>query len=229
MQSPVVGLAPIGFIYAPDTVQRCALGTLASGVDPFWGGGEFIYLKSNDTIICGSLVIWDLSQVATLAASTANQACTCAVAMMPAAAGTYFWAAVRADRVPMKATATVTAGATIGIGTSAGTASGTLVAGKQILGAKGVIASAGTVTYANTQTTNGSPVVVVQNADGLYPGIATSGTGIAASTVSSIAPDNRTVTLSANSTATGSVTMTGTHTGFVIAQINRCALQGAIT
>jgi hypothetical protein len=229
MVSPTVGIAPVGFLYAPDTVQRAALGTLVNGVDPFWGGGEFVYLKSNDVILCGSLVTWDLSQVATLAASTANQACTCAIAMMPAAAGTYFWAAVKADRVPCKATATATAGSTIGIGTSAGTVSGTLVAGKQLLGAKAVIASAGTVTYANTQTVNGSPVVVVQNADGLYPGIAVSGTGIASTTVSSIAPDNRTVTLGANSTATGSVTMTGTNTGFVIAQINRCALQGAIT
>jgi hypothetical protein len=229
MVSPTVGVAPVGFLYAPDTVQRCSLGLLVNGVDPYWGGGEFIYLKSNDVILCGSLVIWDLSQVATLVGSTANLGVSVAVAMMPAAAGTYFWAAVKADRVPCKATATVVAGATIGIGTSAGTVSGTLVAGKQLLGAKGVIASAGTVTFANTQTQNGSPVVVVQNADGLYPGIATSGTGIAASTVSSIAPDNRTVTLSANCTATGSVTMTGTNTGFVIAQINRAFAQGAIT
>jgi hypothetical protein len=229
MQSPTVGVAPVGFLYAPDTTQRCALGTLVAGVDPFWGGGEFIYLKSNDTIICGSLVTWDLSQVATLVPSTANLAYSVAVAMMPAAAGTYFWAAIKADRVPAKATATATAGATIGIGTSAGTVSGTLVAGKQILSAKSVVASAGTVTFANTQTVNGSPIVVVQDASGLYPGIATSGTGIAASTVSSIASDNRTVTLSANCTASGSVTMTGTNTGFVIAQINRPFAQGSIT
>jgi len=223
-----VGVPGIGFLYAPDTVQRAQLGLRVPAVDPFWGGGEFVYLKSNDVILCGSLVTWNTTFQATLVPNSANLGVSLAVATMPAAAGTFFWAALSADNMPVVATASVAAGTTFGI-TAAGSI-GANTAGKQVLNAKSVIASAGTVAKANTSTTNGSPVIITQVADGWYPGIALSGTGIpGGTTLSSIAADNRTVTMSANATATGSVTVTGTNTGFNICQFDRPFAQGAIT
>jgi hypothetical protein len=179
--------------------------------------------------LAGSLVIWDLLNVATLVTSTAIMGKSVAIAMMPAAAGTFFWAAVRGDNIPAVATATVVADATVGIGTASGTMTGTIVAGKAVNNAKGVVASAGTRTFANAQTTNGSPIITVQDASGLYIGVTLSGTGVGAGTVTAIAADNRTVTNSANSTATGSITLTATNTGFIIVQCDRPFAQGPIT
>ena len=77
---------------------------------------------------------------------------------------------------------------------------------------------------------SGSAVVVVPNSEGWFVGITVSGAGIpGATTISSITPDGRTVTLSANATASGVVSLTGTYTGFIIAQINNPFVQGAIT
>jgi hypothetical protein len=48
-------------------------------------------------------------------------------------------------------------------------------------------------------------------------------------TISSIDFDSRRVTLSANASATASISATATYTGFIVGQINRSFLQGAIT
>lgn len=221
-----VGVPGINYGYAPDTVQRTALGTRVQAQDPFWNGAQFIYLKSNDVILLGSLVTWDLANVATLVPNTANLGVSVAVAYQAAAANTFFWAATQADLMPVQATASVAAGTTFGL-TAAGKI-GANTAGKQILNAKSVIASAGTVAKSNAQTTNGSPILLVQDSSGWYPGITLSGTGISG-TVTAISPDGRTVTMSAAATATGSITATGTHTGFNLAQFSQPFVQGAIT
>ena len=227
-QNSGVGSCGLDFSFVTDTTQRAVLGERMTGIDPYWGGGKFIYLLSNDAVVQGSLVTWDNAFKATLLASTANQGVSVAVAMAAAASGNYFWAFLAGDLVPVAASASVAAGTTFGIGT-AGKA-GANSAGKQILNAKSVIASTGTVVMANAQTTNGSTILRVQNAAGWFPGVALSGTGIAGgATVSSIASDGRTVTMSAAATATGSVSVTGTYTGFIIAQMNDPFAQGAIT
>lgn len=223
-----VGVQPLSFRFVSDTVQRQPLGEKIAGVDRYWGGGEFVYLLSNDAVVQGSLITWDTTFKATLLANTANQGVSVAVALCAAASGNYFWAFISGDNVPVSAAASVAAGTTFGIG-AAGQA-GANSAGKQILSAKSVAASNATVAKANTQTTNGSKVLQVSNDDGWFPGVALSGTGIAASTtISSISSDGRFVTMNNAATATGSVTVTGTYTGFILAQMDRPFAQGAIT
>jgi hypothetical protein len=83
-------------------------------------------------------------------------------------------------------------------------------------------ATATTTWTANTQ--NGTGKIVVPNGyDGAFLGMALSGSGVPASTVvAKLDPDGKTIyTGSAigtlgdkNSTATGSITLTGTYTGF---------------
>ena len=63
-------------------------------------------------------------------------------------------------------------------------------------------------------------------------GVAVTGTGIPASTtITAIDPDNRTVTMSANATATGSVSVTGTYNDatifYNVVTVNRPGAQGA--
>jgi hypothetical protein len=90
------------------------------------------------------------------------------------------------------------------------------------------------VAKANCAAANASRRLVTPNADGWFIGAYLSGTGIAAgTTVVSIDPDNRTVTLSADTTAQVTGTVTATYNNatvyYNIVHINRPFAQGAIT
>jgi hypothetical protein len=115
----------------------------------------------------------------------------------------------------------------VGIGTAGNL--GANSAGKQVLNAMVQQASTFTITKANTQTQSGSPVLVVSGVEGLFVGLTLSGTGIGAGTIASIDPSGRFITSTANSTATGSVTLTGTYTGYLLVTVNGAFTQGAIT
>ena len=131
------------------------------------------------------------------------------------------------DDAVIKAAASVAAGTTFGIDVTTGGSVAANSAGRQVLGAVSVAPSATTVVKTATLT-NGSPVIVVADASGWFPGAAITGTGVSG-TVSSIDYDNRRVTLSANATAGGPSSVTATYTGFIVGQISRPVLQGAIT
>lgn len=224
---------PFNDWFAPDTTQRHRLGLSVSAVDNFWGEGVFLYVKSNDVILKGSLVMWDETYQGTLLPSTAGQGFSYGVAMYPMAAGTYGWLQI-AGRVVYKTNATVTADTAVAVA-AAGIA-GTLANGKQLLNTRNRIAATGTVTVTAT-TTNGNGVLQTSGYDGFFIGMALSGTGIPASTVvAKLDPDGRTIyTGSAintlgdkNSTASGSITLTGTYTGFGSAIVNYPFAQGQV-
>lgn len=234
--TPLAGTQPFNDWFTPDTTQRQALGTVVPAVDPFWGYGEFMYLKSNDAILKGSLVMWDEVYQAALLPNTANQGFPFGVAMAPMASGKFGWVQI-AGLAVYKTNATVAADAAIGIG-AAGIA-GTLANGKQLNGVRNRLAATATKTFANTVTTNGTNILFVPNGyDGAFLGMALSGTGIPASTVAAgLDPDgHRIYTGSAigtfgdkNSTASGAITLTGTYTGFGAGQILYPEAQGQIT
>ena len=228
------GTQPFNDWFAPDTVQRQALGTRVNAVDPYWGEGVFVYVKSNAAIIKGSLVAWNQLYEGVLLPSTAGQGFPFGVAMAPMASGTFGWVQV-SGRCVYKTNATVAADAAIGVA-AAGVA-GTNTAGKQLLGVRNVVAATGTITsQANTMI--GSGKLVTPGYDGFFLGMALSGTGIPASTVvARLDPDGFTIyTGSAigtlgdkNATASGSITLTGTYTGYGSGMINNPFCQGAIT
>lgn len=125
--------------------------------------------------------------------------------------------------------------ATVGIvffGT-AGQASPTQAAGKQINNAWTLIAAAGNFT--RSMLTQSGSAFVRCNIQGMYPGLAFTGTGIPASSViSSISTGGdgifigSAVGTNVNATATGQVTGTFTHTGYGIVHFNRPFVQGQI-
>ena len=233
LHSPA-GNQPFNDWFTPDTVQRFALGTKQAAVDPFWGWGEFVYGKANGAIATRLLCGFDELFQATGIPSTALQGFPCCVAMNKMATLTFGWFMV-AGLTPIAASATVAADTAVAI-VSTGTL-GASVAGKQLLNARNRVGATGTKTFANTQTTNGSGIVVTNGYDGLFLGAALSGTGIPASTiVAGLDPDGRSVkmgsaigTFDKTATATGSITLTGTWTGFTICQVAYPMAQGAIT
>jgi|KBSMisStandDraft_5_1062788.scaffolds.fasta_scaffold12093_6 hypothetical protein len=229
------GTQPFNDWFTPDTTQRHVLGTKVVAVDPYWGLGTFMYIKSADAILKGSLVMWDETFNGALLPNTANQGFPLAVAMAPMASGVYGWVQLE-GRAVYKTNATVAADTAIGI-TAAGIA-GTLAAGKQLVGVRNRVAATGTTTV-TALTQNGTNVLYcAKGYDGFFLGMALSGTGIPASTVvAGLDPDGRRIyTGSAigtfgdkNSTATGSITLTGTYTGYGSGVINYPYAQGAIT
>lgn len=233
--TPFIGHNPFNDWFAATTDQRHPLGLTLMAVDPFWGTGEFMYFKSNDAILKGSLSMWDEVYQGALLPSTALQGFSFGVAMTPVASASFGWMQL-SGRCVYKTNATVAADVAIAVA-AAGIA-GTLVAGKQLLNTRNRIAATGTKTFTvNTQSGTGV-LVAIAGYDGAFLGMALSGTGIPASTVvAALDPDGRRIyTGSAigtlgdkNSTATGQITLTGTYTGFGGAIINRPFAQGAIT
>lgn len=232
--SPISGTQPFNDWFAPDTSQRHPLGLTVTAVDPYWGLGKFMYIKSTDALIKGSLTMWDESYNGALLPSTTLQGFPFGVAMAPMASGTYGWIQLE-GRVVWKTSATVAADAAVAI--AAAGVVGASAAGKQLVSVRNRISATGTKTVtASTQT--GTGVLMTGGYDGFFIGMALSGTGIPASTVvAALDPDGKRIyTGSAigtlgdkNSTATGSITLTGTYTGYGSGVINNPFCQGAIT
>ena len=225
--SGFVGTQPFNDWFAPDTTQRHALGTKVSAVDPFWGLGVFMYVKSTDAILKGSLVGWDELYQGTLLPSAATQGFPWGVAMAPMATGTYGWIQLE-GRAVYKTNATVAADGVVAIA-AAGILGATAV-GKQLIGVRNRVAASGTKTFANTQTANGTNILFIpQGYDGAFLGMALTGTGVGASAVvAALDPDGKRIytgtaigtATGANQTATGSITLTGTYTGYGSGMIN---------
>ena len=230
--NPVAGTQPFNDWFAPDTVQRHLLGLNITAVDSFWGQGEFMYVKSNDAILKGSVCMWDEVFNAALLPSAVTQGFPFGVAMAPMASGTYGWIQL-AGRAVYKTNATVAADGVLAI--AAAGILGATATGKQVMGIRNRIAATGTKTFtANTQSGNGV-LFVPGGYDGAFLGMALSGTGIPASTVvAGLDPDGKRIyTGSAigtlgdkNSTATGQITLTGTYTGYGSGVMNSpCCMQ----
>lgn len=218
--SPFVGPQPFNDWFAPDTVQRHVLGLKVTAVDPFWGLGEFVYYKSNDAVLKGSVVMWDEVGQLTLLPSTVTQGFPWGVAMAPMASGTFGWVQV-AGRAVYKTNATVAADGVLAI--AAAGILGATATGKQVIGVRNRIAATGTKTF-TAQTFNGSNKLFCgAGYDGAFLGMALTGTGVGASAVvAALDPDGKTIyagtaigtATGANSTATAGITLTGTYTGY---------------
>lgn len=236
--SNLLGFQQIASLSLADATSRQQPGTLVQAVDPYWGAGEFVYVKAGGAIRQFGLVVLTPAPAsgayvytATEVPNTANLGRTVAVTMAAMDSGDFGWACV-GGVVPINSSAAVAADTAFGIA-AAGQA-GANSAGKQVLSARIVGASTATVAKANSVANSGSTRLQVTNSDGWFIGIYLSGTGIAASTtVTDISPDGTQVTLSLATTAAVNGTVTGTYNNstvfYNIAHINRPFAQGAIT
>jgi cell shape-determining protein MreC len=234
--TPVAGKVQQGYLNTVDVVQKEFLGTVIAAVDSYFGFGEFQYVQfpASAAITQGQVLITtgfggSSGYVAAVAPITANTGAAIAVAINSVASVAsiqYGWVQISGAAVT-KAVASVAAGQPVGIdATTAGSVNANS-AGRQVLSATSLAPSTNTVVKL-ANLTNGSPFIKVSNVDGIVPGLTVSGTGVSG-TVVSIDPDSRTVLLSANATAGTASSVTFTYTGFVVVQLNRSFLQGAIT
>lgn len=230
---PVVGTPPFSDLFVPDTSsgpyatgQLFPAGMVVDAVDPYFGWGRFIYLKAGAAENPGRLVmISDQTFVTADIPNTANTGYPIAVCRQVMAQNAWGWYQTE-GLCPVQTAASVAQGVAVGIG-AAGKA-GTNSAGKQILNSRVIQAS--TFTLTKTGTTMIGKQLSLPNISGLFVGIAVSGTGVAASsTIASIDPSGRFVTLNNDMTAVGTVTITFTYTNFLLMSVNAAFVQGAIT
>lgn len=225
--SGLVGAQPIGDLFVPSTTQQFPLGQIIEAVDPAFGAGSFIYGKAGSAIaLPGRMNHFDYQYASFDVPNAAGVGRSVFVNKAKMLVNTYGWFQFF-GQCPVQVNASVAIGAQLGVA-AAGQA-GATAATKGLTGMAVVQPS----TYAPTRTvltTNGSPIIQVINGstDGLFIGLAASGTGIAASTITAISPDGNTLTLSANCTATGTVTGTFTYTGFVLALLTCPSITGVV-
>lgn len=217
---------------APGTVLLAAP---TDGIDtgtnvPNWIASEvmFVLNTSSSTFANGRLLHIDKNGAILDMPNTPNTGRPLYVALSQFAAGNVTsqggWV-LRRGICPVSYSVAATAGAVYFA--AAGQATPTLTAGKQVLNATCLIAAASAFTRSIT-TQNGSALVRVNRATGMFIGLTISGTGVSG-TITGISPDGQFITLSANATASGTVTGTFTPTGFGICQIDSPFVQGNIT
>jgi hypothetical protein len=234
--TPIIGQAQQSYAFAVDNIQREILGTMITSVDNYYGFAELKYVAfpASVAIPAGSVVSWigfggAAAYQASVVPVTANTGRTIGIVLNAVpllAAVQYGWIMISGNAV-VKAVASVPAGTSFGIDITVPGSVNAVSAGRQVLNA--VSNAPSTQTIVKTATiTGGSPKIVMSNVDGVVPGLTISGTGVSG-TVLSVDFDNRTILSTANSTVGGNATVTFTYTGFIVAQINRSLLQGAIT
>ena len=220
--------------------QEYPLGTIITGQDAFWGGGEYVYCQATATTVSQALMIitaaYDSTAgkwvwKATPCPNTANLGQAAGIATTTAAENDYLWVQV-SGVAPVNSAAAVAANTALGVA-AAGQA-GAVAAGKQLLGARVCGASSTTVAKANCTALKGATKLDVSNADGWFVGLYLSGTGIATgTTISDISPDGRIVTLSAATSAAVTGTVTGTYNNstvyYNVVAFNRPFLQGQVS
>jgi hypothetical protein len=211
-------------------------GFITSAVDDTYGGGEFVWARASAAIRQFGLVtllpVWSpttrtYTYNATEVANVANLGQPLGVAQYAMTVGQFGWFQIQGV-TPISATATVAAGVTFGI-TAAGQV-GANTAGKQVLGAVAVAPSTLAVVKTGATGRSGDTVINVGDVQGLFIGMALTGTGVGAGVIASIDPLNRYVVNSvANTADINGTSLTGTATGFIVALLNRSFAQGAIT
>ena len=143
IQNPAAGFQPIA---VTDTIKNNALGTIVQGIDPIYGGGEFIYLLGVASTVVGSMVTWTGNATGTptyqtaLAAATAGQAQPVAFAMSANLAGQYGWYQIQGQAVAAT-NGTLAAGPAAIYSAGSGAVTSTQANGAQVLNARNTTAT----------------------------------------------------------------------------------------
>lgn len=223
-------------MFIADDVQKHQLGCRTSTTSSDYlavsgvgnpGGGEMMYVKGVSSFSTGRLVHLDKDfNILDVPVTAATGRPVFVVISVFSATQLFGWV-LRAGVAPVQYSVAATAGQMFA--GAAGQATPTTAAGRQILNAVCLLPSSGFF-IRPTSTKAGTPFITVNDQSGIYPGITLSGAGVPASTtVLQMNNDGRTLTLSANCTATGQVQMAFTHTGFGICHLEQPFVQGQIT
>lgn len=228
-----IGMSGLGDFFTPDTTQRFKLGQTVRGIDPDgdFGSAEFIYGVASGTIAAHNLVTMVEDFSCAVNPTTANTGASVFVSLAAMTVGMYGWFQ-KSGACVVKTGTSIAVGVPVGISASVAGSADTNGAGRQILNAKVWKASTATETTTGQTFAAGGDIrnIRVQDASKFFVGMALSGTGVgAASVVAAIDVLNNVITSSVDSTANGTVTITGTYTGYLKLYVDSPFIQGAIT
>lgn len=225
----------LNFLVADD-LQKHQLGMRVAGVDSDYlttanvsnsGGCELMYVRGAAAFGTGRLVHLDKDLNILDMPITGNTGRPVFVVVSNFSATSPFGWVGRSGIFPVQFTVAATAGAVFG--GAAGQATPTAAAGRQLLNASTLVGSAAAFTR-QAVTKAGTAFVTLIDTAGVFPGQVISGAGIpGGATVVSLDQDTRLVRISANATASGTVTATLTNTGFGVVQLCSSFVQGQIT
>jgi hypothetical protein len=215
----LVGAQSVGDLFVPTTDAQFPLGQPLEAIDPIWGFGEFIYGKATAAHGVGRCVTLDQLFATTDIANAAGTNRPFYVACANMAIGSYGWYAQAGNR-PVQVNATVAANAVVGVA-----AAGILGAGTTTKYAKNIQVQQSQTyapTVANCFVTAGSKVIQLLPGTPMFVGLLVSGVGIpGGSSVAAVDPGGQQITLNNAATASGTVTLTFTWTGFSWMLLNR--------
>lgn len=234
----VIGYPPIEgpAVAVPTNLRDLPIqyGFFAAALDKVYGAGDFVFARASAGIrqfgLCTLLPVWDSTNKiytynATEVANTANLGSNLAVSQSVLTTGQYGWFCTRGI-TPISAQASVAAGTKFGI--AAAGQVGANSAGKEVLNSVSVAASSLAVVKAGTGL-NGDTVINVTDTDGLFLGMALTGTGVGAGVISFIDPMGKYIINTVANSAAIAGNVTGTATGYIVGFINSPFAQGAIT
>lgn len=227
---PLTGISPFGVEFPPDTSPRYPLGTIIAASDPFYGSGEYIYLKSGVSTPVGLIFGWDANYLSFINPLTANTGKTIAISgSRGTTLNAYEWYQISGKSIIQYDAGPV--GPTIGMSAATLGFFAAISPGRQVLN----IYTPGSafIMFRNIDLINGSPNASYKNSniEGLVLGMRIAGTGIPVGSVISDIMANGTIVLSANATATGNIvaTIQFPTNQSVLAMYDRPILQGQIT
>jgi hypothetical protein len=232
-QDYAVGMQGVGDFFTPDTTQRFKLGQVLKAIDTDgdFGSAEFVYGVAAGTINAHNLVTFVEDFSASANPVTANTGASVFVSLAGMTVGQYGWFQ-KAGACVVKTATSIAVGVAVGISAATAGSADTNGAGRQILGAKVWKASTATETTSALLSLDPQLIrtMIVQDASKFFVGMPLSGTGVgAASVVASIDVTNRVIVGTVDNTAAGTITLTGTYTGYLKLYIDSPFIQGAIT
>ena len=133
--NPILGTQPIA---NTETVQKHPLGLIVSGVDPVYGGGEFIYLSGVASTVLGSWVTYNPDDFSTTLLA-ANAIGPVGVAMSINVASQYGWYQISGKAIGKALVSFADNANVYGTGT-AGSVDDAVVAGDRVQCCKGASA-----------------------------------------------------------------------------------------
>lgn len=217
--SGLAGHQPNDNMFKPDLVQSHPLGFVMDFYDTFFGWQRVIYAKAAAAMVVGTPAVlsWATASAASVTPTVTATAMPTAIAQgKPIAVAKQAFSA--ADQTgwfiisgicPVAGTSALAADAAV-FAQAAGRIGATGV-GKQLVGINVLKTSTATVTKANSIVDKGTFNIKVTNTDGLFIGMPITGTGVGSSAkITNISTDN-VLTVDVVSTASGTVTITGTY------------------
>lgn len=115
-----VAVGPLNPLYAQDAAATVTVGTIAKGISPDFGEGDFQYVKFTGTVVAGDFVVVDSYAQTAVVMPTTPVSGVGGISMASQASGTFGWVMIKGVHGAANVANAVAAGGTGNSGAAAG-------------------------------------------------------------------------------------------------------------